>query len=57
MMDTQPQRHEADERDRDRLASAWLASEAFTDFMTLTFSAAVKQAVAEQIARGVAQPR
>lgn len=54
-MDTQLQRHEAD--DRDQAISAWLASEVFTDFMTLTFAAAVSQAVDEQAARGVIQPR
>ena len=54
-MDTQPQRHDAD--DVNQPVSAWLASEAFTDFVTLTFGAAVKQAVAEQIAKGVIQPR
>ena len=54
-MDTQPQRHDAD--DRDQAVSAWLASEAFTDFMTLTFGAAVKQAADEQVAKGVIQPR
>lgn len=54
-MDTQPQRHETD--DRDQAVSAWLASEAFTDFMTLTFRTAVKQAVAEQVAKGAIQPR
>ena len=56
-MDTQPQRHDADDRDHDQTVSAWLASEAFTDFMTLTFAAAVKQAVDEQVANGVTQPR
>ena len=56
-MDTQPQRHNADDRDHGQTVSAWLASEAFTDFMTLTFGAAVKQAVDEQVAKGVIQPR
>ena len=56
-MDTQPQRHDADDRDHYPAVSAWLASEAFTDFMTLTFGVAVKQAVDEQVAKGVIQPR
>ena len=56
-MDTRLQRHEADDRDHDQAVSAWLASETFTDFMTLSFGAAVKQAVDEQVARGVIQPR
>ena len=56
-MDTQSQRHDADDHDPDHALSAWLASEAFTDFMTLTFGGAVKQAVNEQVAKGVIQPR
>jgi hypothetical protein len=54
-MDTQPQRHDA--HDHDQAVSTWLASEAFTDFITLTFGVAVKQAVDEQVAKGVIQPR
>ncbi len=54
-MDTQPQRPDA--HDHDQAMSAWLASEAFTDFMTLTFDAAVKQAVDEQVAKDVTKPR
>ena len=56
-MDTQPQRHEADNRDHNQAVSTWLASEAFTDFMTLTFGAAVRQAVDEQLVKGVIQSR
>ncbi len=56
-MDTQPQQHDADDRDHDQAASAWLASEAFTDFLTLTFGTAVRQAVDEQVAKGVIQPQ
>ena len=56
-MDTQPQRHDGDDRDPDQAVSAWLASEAFTGFITRTFDAAVTQAVDEQIAKGVIQPR
>ncbi len=56
-MDTQPQRHEVDDRDHNQAVSTWLASEAFSDFMTLTFGAAVRQAVDEQVAKGVIQPR
>ncbi len=51
-MDTQPQRDDANQA-----VSAWLASEAFTDFMTLTFGVAVKQVVDEQVAKGVIQSR
>lgn len=54
-MDTQPHRHDAHDQDQPLLT--WLASEAFTDFMTLTFGAAVKQAVGEQVAKGVTERR
>lgn len=54
-MDTQPQRHDADDLDHEQAVSAWLASEAFTAFMTLTFGAGVEQAVDEQVAKGVTQ--
>jgi hypothetical protein len=56
-MDTQPHRHDAHDHDQDQPLLTWLASEAFTDFMTLTFGAAVKQAVGEQVAKGVTERR
>ena len=56
-MDTQPQRHNTDDCDHDQAVSTWLASEAFTDFTALTFGAAVKQAVDEQVAKGVTRPQ
>jgi hypothetical protein len=56
-MDTQPHLHDAHDHDQDESLPEWLASEAFTHFMTLTFGAAVKQAVDEQAARGVTERR
>jgi len=56
-MNTQPHLHDAHDHDQDQLLRTWLASEAFTDFMTLTFGAAVKQAVDEQVAKGVTERR
>ena len=55
-MDTEPQQHDADHCGHDQATSTWLASEAFTDFTTVTFGTAVKRAIDEQISKGIIQP-
>ena len=55
-MDDKPQRHGVD-RDGGQVMSAWLASEAFTSFMTATFAVAVKNVVVDQAAGNMTQPR
>jgi hypothetical protein len=57
LMDTQPHLDDPLDDARDDPLQAWLASESFTDFMTLTFGAAVKHAVEEQLAKGVSEGR
>jgi hypothetical protein len=56
-MDSQPHLDDAHDHDQDEQLRLRLASEAFTDFMTLTFGEAVKQAVDEQVAKGVTEGR
>lgn len=55
-MTTEPQRHDDHDPDHDQALTAWLASEAFTDFMTLAFAAGAKRAVDEQTARDESAP-
>jgi hypothetical protein len=56
-MDTQSHLRDAYDHGQDESLPKWLASEAFTDFMTLIFGAAVKRAADEQAAKGVIDRR
>ena len=55
-MDDQPQPYDPDRSDGQAM-SMWLASEAFTEFMTAAFGAAVKHLAEEQAAKDLLQPR
>ena len=55
-MADEPQLHEADRHDEQEV-SAWLASEAFINFMTATFGVAVMHAVEKHAAEDMIPPR